>query len=472
MRSFRIVVIFCAVAVLGGCAAQSYRAAPLLPERTAVSIEVRSLSDPGLRDLLKGTSTSAVTTWPPTEWNLADLTLAAFYYNPTLQIARARVSETDAAVITARARPNPSINADLGGETAPESPWLAGVGFSLPIETAGKRKYRTREAQHLADVARWNLAGTAWTVRAQVRSALIEYLAAQRDLELLQTVNQDRAEQVKLLNQRLAVGMIPRPEVDAARILQTQTLLAAQAAQGRVSQAETALAAAIGVPTAALRQVKISWPQFDQLPNASSLSAAQIQKDAVLNRIDIRQALAQYAAADSALRLEIARQYPDIDLSPSYAYEEGTHLFSVGLSLVLPIFNRNQGPIAEAKARREGMAARFLAVQTAGIAASEQAIAKYTSALNELTEARALLQQLRAQERETEKAFESGQSDRVTLNGAQLQTAVTAIAQFDALYRAQQALGDLENAVQQPLLPGDIHPLSPQSPMLRAAERK
>ena len=471
MHPFKVFSAICAAAAafLAGCAVQHYRAAPLSPPATAAALEARSLTNPALRQFFAPAASEP--SWPPATWDLADLTLAAFYYNPSLQVARARVSEADAAIITAGQKPNPSVSVDLGGETAPESPWLAGVGFSLPIETAGKRGYRITEAQRLADVARWNLAAAAWTVRAQVRSALLDYLGAQRNLTLLQNEEQLRAEQVKLLDERLSVGMIPRPEVDAARILHTQTLLAVQTAQGRVAETRAALAAAIGVPASALNDLKIAWPQFDQ-PPAASLDPAAIQADAVLNRIDIREALAQYAAAEAALRLEIANQYPNIDLGPTWAYEEGTHLFSLGAGTILPIRNRNQGPIAEAEARRKEMASRFLAVQAAGIAAGEQALAKYTSALNELAQARRLLDESRAQEQATQKALESGQSDRVALNGTQLQSAVTALAQFNTLYAAQQALGQLENAVQRPLLPGDIRPISPQSPLLESPERK
>jgi len=136
------------------------------------------------------------------------------------------------------------------------------------------------------------------------------------------------------------------------------------------------------------------------------------------------------------------------------------------------VFNRNQGPIAEAQARRDQMAAQFIGVQASGIADSEQALAKYSAAMNQLVEARRLMQQSVTQEQATEKALEAGESDRVALNGVQLQAAVISVAQLDALFSAQQALGDLENAVQRPLLPGDIEPLSPRSPVLRQPGRK
>jgi outer membrane protein TolC len=471
MGSLKIAGILCAALALQGCAFQKYRAKPVLAPQTAASLQARSLADPGLRQFLDSKTEHPPAVWPPPHWDLRTLTLAAFYFNPALQLARARVAEADAAIVTARARPNPAASADVGGETAPESPWIAGLVGSLPIETAGKRGHRVTAAERAADVARWDLAVAAWQVRAHVRAALLEHTAAARNLQLLRTEETLRSQQVQLLEQRLAVGMIPRPAVDTARIQHTQALLAALAAEARMAQAQASLAAAIGVPTAGLADVKLAWPDFDQPPAPATFSPAAIQQDAVLNRLDIRRALAEYAAAEAALRLQIARQYPDFNLGPDYAFEEGAHLFSVVLGLTLPVFNRNQGPIAEAKARREEMAAQFLAVQAAGIAQSEQALARYSAALKQAAQAGELLRQARAQEQATQQAFQAGAADRVAWNGAQLQTAVTAVARLDALRAAQQALGDLENAVQRPLAPGDIPPLSPQSPLLQAARK-
>lgn len=472
MQISKNIVVILFSTILVGCAVQHYRPAPISTAENAHSLSSRTLQDDGLRAFLRDKLPANAAEWPLKEWSLPELTLAAFYYNPSLQIASDQVAEADARIIAARARPNPTLQADLGGETAPENPWIVGAGFSLPIETAGKRRYRTTEAQRLADAARWNLASTGWAVRAQLRSALLEYLAADGSLHLLKEEERLRSEQVQLLEQRLTVGMIPRPEVDAAHIQQTQTLLAVRSAEGRVSQARVSLAAAIGVPASALANVSISWPNFDQPPKAESLKPAQIQGDAVLNRIDIRKALANYTAADANLRLQIALQYPNIDLAPTYAFEEGAHLFSIATNLVLPVLNRNQGPIAEAEARRDELAHQVLSVQAAGIASSEQAFAKYNAALNQLLEARRLTQQSLAQQKSVTQSFKAGQSDRVALNGTQLQMAVTAIAELDAVIGAQQALGDLENAVQKPLLPGDIQPLYPQALTTEAPKRK
>jgi outer membrane protein, heavy metal efflux system len=472
MQISRITAVLILAAALTGCAVRKYHPAPISPAASAASLRARTLDDDGLHKFLTQVAPPSLSQWPLHQWTLPELTVAAFYYNPSLQIARARVAEADGAVITAGARPNPTVGGSLGGSTSPESPWLAGFHFDLPLETAGKRGHRVTRAQQLAEAARWDLASTAWAVRSKVRSALLQYVAVTQRLQALRQEERVRSEQVDLLQQRLAVGLIPQPEVDAARIQHSQAVLALEQLQEQLAAGKAALAAAVGVPVSALQNIALAWPEFDRPTSAESLPQSAIQDDVVLNRLDIRRALADYAAAESDLRSEIAKQYPDISLGPGYTYEDTNHKFSLGVSVVLPILNQNQGPIAQAEARREQAAAQFLATQAAGIGASEQALARYQATLKELDQARSLQQQSSALEQTTQRALTAGESDRVALNGAQLQVAIAAGATLDALSRVQQAMADLEDAVQRPLLPGDIQPLSSQSPALKPATRK
>src|SRR5216684_1747544 len=70
----------------------------------------------------------------------------------------------------------------------------------------------------------------------------------------------------------------------------------------RVSVDRNVLSAALGVPLQALDGVAFSWPGFDSPPDRQVLSPAEIQQLALLNRIDLRRQLAQYAASDEALK--------------------------------------------------------------------------------------------------------------------------------------------------------------------------
>ncbi len=460
----RHVLACIALLLMAGCApVQRYRPAPLSPAETASSLEVRSLLDPGLQRFVERNLGHEFGAWPPKAWDLRLLTLAAFYFNPTLDAARARVAAAEAAIVTAGARPNPSISLTPGIP----SPYLLGFDFAVPVETAGKRGYRLEEARNLSEAAKLDLAETAWTVRSAVRAALLGEFEAVRGLGLLRSEAELRSQQVRLFERRLEVGDIARLELDSSRLALMSVRVAMRDAEGRVAGARAALAAAIGAPVSALDGIELSWPGFEQPPSASSLPAKFVQREAVLNRLDVRRALAEYAATEAALRLEIARQHPDFQIGPGYQLEERDSFFTVGLAATLPIFNRNQGPIAEAEARRKEAAAHFLATQAQVIAQSEAAQARYRAALQELQEARESLAKLqREREQMTLRAVQVGESDRLTLNGMMLERSAVAQASVAALVRAQRGLGALEDAVERPLEPGDIPPLTPQSPAL------
>jgi outer membrane protein TolC len=453
-----------------GCApVQRYRPAPLTPAETASRLKGRGLDDSRLRPFVEQNLGQELNPWPPQVWDLHLLTLAAFYFNPALDAARARVASTEAAIVTAGARPNPTITLTPGIP----SPYLLGFDLQVPIETVGKRAYRLEEARNLSEAAKLDLAETAWKVRSGVRAALLDHFTAARDLALLESEEETRAQQIRLLAQRLHVGDIARPELESSRFALLQTQLAIHAAEGRLAETRAALAAAIGIPASGIESVRLSWSDFEEPPSAQSLSPKLVQAEAVLNRLDVRRALIEYAAAEAALKLEIAKQYPDFQIGPGYQLEERNSFFTVGLAVTLPIRNRNQGPIAEAEARRKEAAARLLSTQAQVIAQSEAALARYGAALREMDEAQESLTKLQGEREEmTTRAVQIGESDRLALNAVMLERPAVAQARFGALVRAQQALGELEDAVERPLEPGDIPQLTPQSPALKSPAKE
>jgi len=449
--------------VVAGCA--TYHSKPISPEKTVADFDARSLTNETLHAFLE---TNGVTgEWPRRSWGLNTLTLAAFYYQPPLAEARAQFAEAQAAKITAGERPNPSVSTSPAYDTQiPEnpSPWMIPVNFNVPIETAGKRGKRIAVAEHLAEAARWNLVGQIWQARSQVRAALLALYAARENESLLAQQETAQSNVVHLLEGQFAVGSISSFEVTQSRVALETTQLARQDALGQVGQARAQLAGALGVPLRALNGVKISFGDFKNFP--CDLTAPEIQRRALLDRADVRGALAEYAASQSALQLEIANQYPDVNLGPGYAWNNGNagdNEWSLGLTVTLPVFNQNQGLIAEARAKRAAAAAHFLTVQTTVISEINSALAAYDAALKKSATAKSLLGNLRKQLGSVRAQAQLGEVDALTLANAESEYATGAQSQMDALIQAQQALGQLENAVQSPLT------LSPKR--LNAAEK-
>jgi outer membrane protein, heavy metal efflux system len=435
-----------------GCAAQHYHPAPLAAEPMAAAFTARSLDDPQLRAFAAPVYGAAA--WPPAAWDYRALSLAALYFNPSLEAARARIAESQAQILTAGARPNPSLTLTPGVP----SPYLLTVELSFPLETAGKRGYRLQAARSLDLAARLDLAQAAWTVRSAVRAALVDQLLACRTLDLLRIEADRRTEQVRLLEAMASAGEISRQEVSTAEVELSRAHTAVAEAKAQSVESAAALATAIGIPVGALQGVRLAWPEWETPPSAESLPRAEIERDAVLNRLDVRAALAQYAAAESSLQLEIAKQYPDIDIGPGYTYEEKRSYFTVGFAATIPLMSRNQGPIAEAEAHRRQAQAQFVQTQSEVISRSARALELYAAALDGLAEADRFADAQTRRGEATRKSVQAGEQGRLDLDDADIERSAAERARLDALARAQRALGDLEDAVERPLAPGDALP--------------
>lgn len=460
-----IIIAFGAALGFAACAPTvHYRPQAIAPAATAAQFESRTLADPGLKQFMERNLGHALAGWPLETWDLNELALAAYYFNPQMQVARAQAEAAEAAIITAGARPNPSLSLSPGIP----SPYLFDLVLNFPVIRAGRREIKIEQATALSEAARFGIAAKAWQVRSAVRTAALNYVLSLRQVELLEREDRLRSQQVHALSDRLTAGEVARPEVESARLQLLDTRMALRTAQGRVPEARAAIAAAIGLPVSAFDAIQLSWAAFDHPPDTAALLPRTIQKEAVLNRLDVRQSLVQYNAAQDALRLEIARQYPNFSLGPGYQFEEGDSFFTISFSSVLPVFNRNQGPIAEAEARRKEAAASFVATQANAIGQSEQALARYRTAFAVLQEARKSLSQVQnVQEPMARQAVTFGESDQLFLNSIQLQGTTAVAAQLSALYNAQLALGQLEDAVERPLESGEFPPPAFESKMQR-----
>jgi len=446
-----VACIFC------GCA--TYQPEPLNPAEVARQFESRSLANAGLCRYLSTNAAAKPSVCPPPDWNLETLTLAGFYFSPDMAVAGAQVRTADAAIVTAGARPNPVVG--LGPQydvrSSPNfSPWALGFfSLDLPIETAGKRGYRIAQADRLADAARLAAGETAWTVRSRIRAALLQYLLDARRSDLAAQEQDALARTAALVAARVKAGEVSQPELDLALSIMQNARIRAAGAEARVPADRNALAAAIGLPVTALDDAKFDWAALDNPPDEQSLAADTVQRLALLNRIDLRRELAQYAAADEAVKLEIAKQYPDLRLAGGYSWEGGDNIFELGPSMALPIFNQNQGPIAAAEARRKEIAAQFLAMQTGIIAESRTTLINYRGALASLDAARSAAKYQARRYDQAVRAAAAGESDAVALAAIRLQDLAADQTLLQTLTGAQTALGALENSMQRPLDHGD-----------------
>jgi outer membrane protein TolC len=433
-----------ALGLLAGCS--TYEAKELNPATTQTQLESRTLADAGLTRTL--TSHGAPVDG---EWDLARFTLAAFYFSPELDVARAQLAELEAGVTTAAARPNPTLNFTPGynpSATGGVTPWILGYALDLPLELAGQRFYRTAEAQHQAEAARLTVAGTAWSVRHTVRRALLELHAATAAAALWREQTPLLEQAAHLVDAQVKAGEASPLEAAQTSVALHRAELAARESARTVHEARSRLAEAIGVSAAALANVN---PSFRSLNDATAIDAPEARRWAAQNRADLLSALAAYAASQSALQTEIARQYPDLSFGPGYQLDQGEGKWALSLGVTLPLFHRNQGPIALAQARRETAAAKFIALQNHVLAEIDRTVADVTSARASLVTVEKIRHGLDRQTTTAKARLAAGEISRLDLARAQLDRVDTARAELEARGRVEQALAALEDAVQRPL---------------------
>ncbi len=437
------------VGALAGCA--TYTPEPLSPQRSLEAARGRDLSDPRLVAYVDA-HLRPHTPRPPA-WTFEALSWAAYRLNPDLAVERARLGVAQAAEITAGERPNPSLLLPLQyTANAPpgESPYTFGLGLDIPIETAGKRDARVDRARQLSKAVGFALGAAAWQVRSRLRSALLDLRHARQGAALLDAQVELRAEVVDMLSRRVALGAEARVQLEQAQADLAQLQRRRDQMQQAVVQAQAGIAQAVGVPLAAIALADLHPEPFDRLP--VPVPEGQALDEALKNRADVQAALADYEASQAALQLAVAGQYPDIHLGPGYTFDQGAHKYALSLTgIELPLFNRHEGEIAEAGARRREAAARFDAVMAQGVAQVDQALAALHGARGQWALAE---RQSRNQSRvaaAARQSFDAGAIGRLDLALVDLRADAAALQREDAFDRLQRAAAALEDAVQRPL---------------------
>ena len=361
--SARAASLIVALAALGGC--QTYAQAPVSPAAFPADLAARRLTEK-----------------PPGEsWSQAELLTAALARNPDIAQAAARYRTARAAAKAARVSPASTLTLTSEyANNAGSSPWLYGAGADLPLDFGARKAGRINQGDLSALQAFYDYGEAVWAVRVALARAAGERLAAQSQITLTDTLVRARQLRADRLDQRVAAGEDPQ----AAALLARSELAAARHrlvdAFGRRDTADGALAKALGVSGSAVDGLVLQPLQ----PPADLNSLSVRGSDAALNRRDVLRAVADYDLAESALRTEVARQYPDIRLGPGYSWDHGVVKLPLNLALTLPPADLNRSAIKAAEAKRTEAGRALEAAQARVLAQVAQAQAAVESARTQL----------------------------------------------------------------------------------------
>ncbi|MBQ5962353.1 TolC family protein [Massilia sp. ZL223] len=291
----------------------------------------------------------------------APLTLAeaielALRANPALRAAASEVAAKDGALAQAKALPNPELEVLREGQRRERRATTAQL--SIPFELGGKRAARADAAREERGLAALALADLRVQVRADTSAAFYELAAAIERHRMDQELAALAARAAEAAAKRVEAGKVSPVDETRARVAQAGARIEVIQAARNLESARIRLAALWGGEGASLQ---IALPAGD-LPPAVPLPqlAARLDQAPAMQR-----ARAQLRHREALAQVERTRRIPDVTLIVG-ARREGLDERDqavVGVSLPLPLFNRNQGALLEAlrrvdKARDEEEAER------------------------------------------------------------------------------------------------------------------
>ncbi len=438
------------VLLLLSAACQQVPLAPIDAAANRDRLVARSLTDAAIGDTLARHSLPV----NAGAWSLDQLTLAAWYLRTDVAVARAEVGAARAKTGVDSQRPNPKVQTTTekvisGGP----DPWVLGAALAMTFELGGKRDIRRETALAGERAAEWAFGEALWSARVEVRSALLDVAFANASI----TVDGDEArlarEALNWVDTRLQYGAATTAE----RFLAVQTLNESTSRREldavELARASAKLAAAIGVTPAELATVQPELPPLAGVPAIGDPDVSAARDLALVNRLDVRRALEEYAIAEQDLRAAVATQYPDLTLAPGYLLDQADHKITLGMDLPVPLFHGANAAIQRAIAERAVAAAKFDETQAVALGAIDVAAAEYHAA-------RAALAAVEQGERDAadtvislQRRLDAGDANRGQLLAGQIALAGLRRSTLTARRALLDAVTALEQGVERPLYP-------------------
>ena len=267
--------------------------------------------------------------------------------NPDLSAAGRELDAVEATITQARVRPNPQISTLI--EDTQRSTRTTTLQLNQPIELGGKRAARIEAAERGRDAASAELDAKRAEIRAAVMTAFFDVLTAQERLRLVQSSVLLAQHATLAASRRVAAGKVSPVQETKARVAEVGVWVESFQATSELNIARKRLAATWGSPSPRFERAEGPVETLPTLPalgelntrlaNAPGLQRARLE----VNR---RQALAQ---------VERTRRIPDVTVSLGTKRNEelGRNQAIFGISIPIPVFDRNQGNLLEALRRTD-----------------------------------------------------------------------------------------------------------------------
>ncbi|MGY4636846.1 TolC family protein [Pseudomonas sp. TE24901] len=369
----------------------------------------------------------------------------AFANNPDLAAAQWEIDIARGGRQQAGLIPNPVVSLDA--EDTRRDTRTTTLKLSQTLELGGKRGARIDVATRAQDAAALTLEQRRNGLRAEVIDSYYSALRAQERLDLAQRSLALAERGLVVANGRVTAGKSSPVEATRAQVQLSEIRLELNRAEVGLSDAYRRLAASTGSAAIDFQAVAAPTQVAPQLPASAQLLAR------LEHTTELRLAELQILQSEASVGLEKAQRIPDLDLSIGSQYDASVRerVNLIGVSMPIPLFNRNQGSVLAASRRADQARDLRNATELRLRTETRQALDLWQTAN---TEVRAFNQQiLPAAQRAVDSAtrgFEMGKFNFLDVLDAQ-RTLIAARTQYlaataqatDAWVRIERIYGDL-----------------------------
>jgi outer membrane protein, heavy metal efflux system len=343
--------------------------------------------------------------------------------NLSVQAARLEVGVAEAERVGARLSPRPGLtvsaeNLRLSGETPANRLHEYGISVAQPIELGNRKSLRMEVAERTVTVSEARLTEVLRRQLFDLKRTYYESVLAGVLLGIEQE-NRDNFEGlVKFNTVRFEEGYIAEGDLLKVRLERTRFDFAVANAQLSLRKAKIRLLELIGDPDFE-RATKVDVSNTLRVPTAE-LNLSQLREAALVNRPEIKIAEAELALAQSTIKLERSRAKGELTPYVGYKRVGVDNTVLAGVTVPLPIGNRNQSGIARAEAEQKVSETSLQLVRNRTLAEVEAAYRAYETAREQVRAYEAGLLRQADESREIQLgAYQEGATELMTLIEAQ-----------------------------------------------------
>ena len=285
----------------------------------------------------------------PQPLTLQTLEQWALERNPTLAQAAAQIGISQGRALGAGLYPNPSVGyvaEQIGAEgTAGE---LQGLFVEQEIVTAGKLRLSRAKYASEAQQARLQWEAQHFRVLSSVRRAFYKTLVTQQQVLVREELVKNADEALTTTRGLVNVGQANRPDLLQAEVQKHRIDAELRAAERQYGGHWRALAAYAGIPDMAPTRLAGRL----EVSEADNLDGDKVLQELLQTTPELQAAWAEVERDRLALRREVVEPIPNllVRAETGYNFEARDAVAGVSVGMRLPIFDKNQGSIMQAKA--------------------------------------------------------------------------------------------------------------------------